>query len=321
MESQLQSMINTGQLGYSQPNVYNPYNNIIPIGQTNYNQQQNQYVFRPAMNMNQFGNPYAMNNMCQPNNQYIPNNNAYNYYNPYGAQQNNYAYGYYGGVTPTAYQRMLQEQYSLAKLKYKISGACVGREYTEEQLEYLTNPAARARSMTKEEIEYKREEQQIIQFRNLFAAPQMEQTNAMRASVAIRAMSENFHKEFDDVSLMEFLDDGAGKLLREEWLSKNIKNEGRDLSRTYSSSDYNDLLNLHRSSNPYLNDILDTSRYDNNLDDLEIGLPSIMEMQRRRQQLIEGNVPQYVSTDENQKRRHEFNEQILQQIYSKGVKP
>ena len=41
-------------------------------------------------------------------------------------------------------------------------------------------------------------------------------------------------------------------------------------------------------------------------------------MQRRRRQILEGKVPQFVSTDEAQRRRNEFTNQIMQQIYSKG---
>ena len=67
---------------------------------------------------------------------------------------------------------------------------------------------------------------------------------------------------------------------------------------------------MHKSSNPYVNELLDTSRYDNNLDDMEIGLPQILDMQRRRKQVIEGKVPTYISSEETQRRRHE--------IYNKG---
>ena len=75
---------------------------------------------------------------------------------------------------------------------------------------------------------------------------------------------------------------------------------------------------MHKSSNPYVNELLDTSRYDNNLDDMEIGLPESLDMQKRRKQVLEGRVPTYISSEETQKRRHEFTNQILNQIYNKG---
>ena len=55
-----------------------------------------------------------------------------------------------------------------------------------------------------------------------------------------------------------------------------------------------------------------------NLDDMEIGLPEILDMQKRRKQVLEGRVPTYISSEETQKRRHEFTNQILNQIYNKG---
>lgn len=325
----IQNMINTGQFGCQYPNSYNPYqNNMIPISQVNYNQPQNNgFIYKPVVDVNQYNgnyNPYSSNGFNQFDNginqfgnPYANNRPSYDYYNPYGQNMNGYTNGYYGGITPSQYQKMLQGQNNVLKLKYSIAGACFNKQYTDSELERIVNPRARMQQMSKEELELQKEMHMLKQFEELFANPPLE-TIGMRTAQCIHDMSENMHKEFDSMSLREFLDDNLWKLQREQWLKENIKNRGRDLSRTYSSNDYNELLNMHRSSNPYINELLDNSKYDNNLDDMEIGLPGIMEMQRRRRQILEGKVPQFVSTDEAQRRRNEFTNQIMQQIYSKG---
>ena len=154
-------------------------------------------------------------------------------------------------------------------------------------------------------------------YESLIQQPPLE-TQAMRTARCIQDMQYNYHEEFDDHSLREFLSDDLWKLNREFWIAENIKSKGRDLSRTYSSDNYNELLNMHRSSNPYIDQLLDTSRYDNNLDDMEVGLPEILDARRRRQQIYEGKVPTFISSEESQRRRHEFTSQVLNQIYNKG---
>ena len=340
----IQNMINTGQFGVQTPlqqSAYNPYqqqygnpyaqqyNNIIPIGQVGYNQgyyyqqqmpQTNNYIFAPTQPQQVYaGNPYQhpyFNNggaYAQPN---------YNYYDPYGYKGYNNQYGgyqnYYGGYySPQMYQKQQHQQQELLKMKYRIAGKCFGKEYTDTELEAIVNPVVRREQIPQEKRDLIEEGKRMAYYESLLYQPPLE-TQAMRTAAHIYDIRENFHKEFDDHSLFEFLNNDLWKLQREFWIRENVKSRGRDLSSTYSSDDYNELLSMHKSSNPYVNELLDTSRYDNNLDDMEIGLPQILDMQRRRKQAIEGKVPTYISSEETQRRRHEFTNQILNQIYNKG---
>ena len=76
---------------------------------------------------------------------------------------------------------------------------------------------------------------------------------------------------------------------------------------------------MHRSSNPYINELLDNSRYDNNIDDMELGMNIAFDKERRRKQILECKVPSFISSEETQRRRHEFTSQIMQAIYNKGA--
>ena len=313
----MQNMINTGQFGTQMPlqmSSYNPYagnqyNNIIPISNVGYNEYQqlpqSSYVFAPVQQ--QYG--------YQPYNQ-----PKYDYYNPYGNTFNN-AYNnytpYYANMNQRYYMQAEKQHQGMMKLKYSIAGACFGKSYSNEQLEAMVNPAVYVESLSQEKRELINEHRTMRYYQSLICQPPLE-TQAMRTARCIHDIQVNFHNEFDNHSLAEFLTNDLWKLQREFWIAENIKSKGRDLSSTYSSNDYNELLNMHRSSNPYINELLDTSRYDNNLDDLEIGLPQILDMQRRRKQLLEGKVPTYISSEETQRRRHEFTNQILNQIYNKG---
>ena len=55
-----------------------------------------------------------------------------------------------------------------------------------------------------------------------------------------------------------------------------------------------------------------------NLDDIEIGMQMAFERERRRKAILEGKVPEFISSDETQRRRHEFTQQLLNKVYSKG---
>ena len=338
----VQNMINSGQFGTQTPlqlSAYNPYeqygnpyaqqyNNIIPIGQIGYNQIYNQpqmpetnnYIFAPTQPQQGYaGNPYQ--------HPYFNNGGAYakpqyDYYDPYGYKGYNNPYGgyqnYYGGYySPQLYQRQQKQQQELLKTKYRIAGKCFGKEYSDAELEAIVNPVVRVQQISQEQREILDEARKMSYYESLLHQPPVE-TMDMRTAACIHDMKKNYHDEFDNHTLREFLDEDLWKLNREFWLRENVKYRGRDLSNTYSSNDYNELLNMHKSSNPYVNELLDTSRYDNNLDDMEIGLPEILDMQKRRKQVLEGRVPTYISSEETQKRRHEFTNQILNQIYNKG---
>ena len=331
----VQSMINNGQFGHEQPmtsNNYNPYmnqnpyqqpmqyGNMIPVGQTNYNcysynyDQQNMnvgaqnntngFVFAPVQAKTNYYDPYGS---CGYNNPYA--------YNQYG---NNY-YGAY--VAPTLIKQKQREELNKLKIKYQLAGAFYGKTYTDEELDRMLNPEHPANILSNEERAARAEYKQMCFYEQLFQQPPME-TNAMRTAKCLYDMSYNFHKEFDNHGLCQFLEEDLWKLQREQWIENNIvRNSSRNLANTYSSAEYNQLLNMHRSSNPYINELLDTSRYDNNLDDMEIGLPvaAAFDREARRRAILEGRVPSFISSDETQKRRNEWTNKILSQIYSKGV--
>ena len=85
----------------------------------------------------------------------------------------------------------------------------------------------------------------------------------------------------------------------------------------YSSKDYNELLNMHRSSNPYINDLFNQAKYDNNINDMELGLAEVFERERRRRNVLEGKLPTYISSPEVQAQRRAFTEELMSQIYQK----
>ena len=324
----VQNMVNNGQLPYNQPMYYDSgyqqYNNIIPIGQIGYNQPQpnNNYVFRPTVQQQNYYDPYGCNSQSVYN-PYANYNQGYNnqQYNPYVNYNQGYNYynNYYGGIIQSRdyYEKQKRENLELLKQKYRIAGAWYGKEYTEEELDKMVNPDNPVNRPTRKELAVAEEYKRTSYYMQLMQQPPLE-TNAMRTARAMRDISYNFHKEFDGHGLCQFLEEDLWKLQREEWIRENLnpKTNGRDLSRTYNREDYNELLNMHRSSNPYINELLDTSRYDNNLDDMEIGLPQILSA---RKSIYEQPVPKFISSDEAQKRRHEFTSEILKSAMSKGV--
>lgn len=346
MNDTIQNMIQTGQFGaYSpmqQPN-YNPYmnqqyNNMVPIN--GYQQQyDNGYVFQPINNQqtysyyqqpkydyyNPYGQPiqqqYGMYNNQYNNYQPYGNyqyNNGYNQYNNYGYNQP-YGYGQYNNYQPyvtTSQRKMIDEQVELAKMKYRLVDAYFNRKTDEEELDRRLNPYNQVNISTPEEIANKQMAQRMAYLASLpYETPDKPNADAMY----LRQMSSNMHKELDRHSLCEFLENDLWKLKREQWIKDNIqRNADRDLSKLYSSQDYNELLNMHRSSNPYAESLLNTSRYDNNLDDYETGMNLAFDKERRKRLMLEGKVPTFISSEETQRRRHEFTDQILKQIYNKG---
>lgn len=335
-QSSIPQMIQQGQFGVSSPiqqTGYNPYtnqqqmyngyqyNNMVPLNALPYNKANNNFVFQPI-------NGY--NNYYQPQ--------RYDYYNPYGQQQNIYggyypptqyynpytgyqSYGNYSPfISPVQQQKMAAEQVALMKIKYKIAAAWDGKVLDEEELDRRINPQNEVNRLTVEQIAERQETEFINYVSALSRMPMQYENNADREARLMREYSANFHAEFDNHSLAEFLYDDLWKFEREEWIRENIiKSAGRNLSTTYNSNEYNELLNMHRSSSPYINDILNTSRYDNNIDDLEIGMNVVYDKERRRQAILSGKIPSFISSEETQKRRAAWTSQIMDQIYKKGA--
>lgn len=354
----VQNMINNGQFGYNSPMAnnqqFNPYSNtqfmnppiysqpsnIVSFGSMNYNQQtNNNYSFKPVnggfdMGYNQQYSPYQQNGYYQQN-YYGYQPYGYNQYNNYGSnygelspflfspnpvQQQQASSQYYGSLTPqVSYQDIRHRQMGTAKLKASIVNSYFGTEYDPKKIEQMYIPKD---DRTAEEIKRDNEYNKLLYWDSLFRQPAVGalETEAMRTAKCIADMSRNFHEQFDNVGLCEFLEEHLWKFQREEWIRKNIDIKSRrDLSRIYSIQDYNELLKLHKSStNPYLNDLLDNTKYDNNLDDMEIGLPSVLlDAERRKRNILEGKVPTYISSPETQKQREGYMNMIMEQVYSK----
>ena len=351
MEQQnMQGMIYSGAFGTSGPMTspgFNPYqNNIISFG--NYNQpmmqpqhqysnpygmqqpQNNGLIFQPVGGYQQ-QSPYGAYVQQQQSNYYNPYGNTFNQssyginqngYSPYG---NAYSYNNYGGYTPfispVAMQQYQNQQVELFKLKYRLANHYVGNSVDEEYLDRLCNP--------NNPIHQKTEEQRAIDEDNKFmqyvskvanGTIQVPKSQVQREAEMLNQMSYNMHQALDHHSLCQFLEEDLWRLQREEWIRQNIKiNGNRDLSAVYNSNDFNELLKLHNSStNPYISDLLNNSKYDNNLDDIEVGMNLAFEKERRRKAILEGKVPEFISSDETQKRRHEWTQQLINQVYRKG---
>lgn len=362
-------MIQSGIFGTTEPiqqnNGYNPYNNIIPFG--NYNTQQqyqchnnniyyganynnnnsvdhnsiainnnyyNPYNNQYIGNSNNYYNPYGNQYIGNGNNYYSPYNNMYNnqqYVTPYGNNQqyqnqyNQYSYNNYNGYrpfySPYATGQYEEERKKLFKMKYRLANTVNG-VVDEERLEKLVNPEIKQNVLTDEEREI-RDNYNFVQYVDNYAnSPYVVETPSMRDTRILNLMSKNFHDAFDTHSLFTFLEEDLWKLKRDEWVGENINIRGdRNLSSTYNSNEYNELLNMHKSTNnPYINDLLSNTRYDNNIDDYEIGMQAAFDKERRRRAILEGKVPEFISSDEVQKRRHAWTQEIMNQIYNKGGK-
>jgi hypothetical protein len=208
------------------------------------------------------------------------------------------------------------------KLKTRLCAKYFGQKVDEEFLDRRFNPDNKANKVAMQEYyndpnlaELKR----MNQIGSLVEHPVME-TQAMQTARLIRDMSANFHREFDNVGLCEFLEDHLWKFQREWWIRDNIDfNNSKDLSDTYNKNYYKELLGMHRGGNgQFMNDLLNTSKYDSNLDDPEIGLPSVLlTAEQRRKQILEGPVPHFISSPETQRKRNEFFSQLTGLIAAK----
>lgn len=329
-QSPVQYMIQNGQFGVSSPiqqtNMYNPYmnqqqqfnpyNNIVPMNAFQPQPpQQNGYVFQPINNCGYYQQP------------------KYDYYNPYGAQQVQYGYqnpyaGYqgYGNyspfINPMVQQKMINDQISITKLKFKIAANYHGMELNEALVDEALNPRPKIDNRSVDEIEKWQNYRLLQNINNLVNSPVQYETTRDREARYAREYSQNMHDALDNHSMAEFFSDDLWRLERETWIRDNIaKRNGRNLSKTYDSNAYNELLNFHRSNNPYTNQLMNSSRYDNNIDDLELGMNAVYDRERRRQAILNGKIPSFISSEETQKRRNEWTNQLINQIYAKGGKP
>ena len=306
------------QYAYNQPQYYyNPQqpSNIVPIGQQNYND--NGYVFKPAPQSQYYNGGYYGGGLgC--NQQYY--NNGYGYNNGYSMPY----YGDYGyTLNPDGTERRMtyreaqQQQIDSFKIMIRCCDGFFGRTRTEEELEQIANPKPVIDERTQEQIQNDREFAEMQRISALQNMPQPE-SNFQRKFRLLGEESYKRHQMYDNMSLFEFLNNNFWKLREQQWLEENVnRNSGRDLSRTYSSKNYNELLGLHKSSDSYTSQILDESKYESSLNDIEIGLGNIIEAQRRKKALLEGKVPTFISSEETQQRRSNFINKIIGNMYKK----
>ena len=326
----------------------NSNNNIIPFGNDNYNNQPQQfgYNYQPQYQYNQqqeytfapiggYNQPQQFGYNYQPQYQYNQQF-GYNGYNNYGFnpvynidpfllsymnKNGEVVFMNPNSVQISEYNNIQSGMIRVNKLKARMCAKFCNNDITEEQLDEKFNPnnpknirKREENSITPEQIEMRK----MQQITDLLKYPCME-TEAMRRARLIHDMSANFHKMYDGVGMFDFLENELWKFQREWWIEDNINmKSSRDLSQQYKQRSYMDLLNMHRSTNPYVNDLLSNSKYDNNVDDMEIGLPSVLATaDQRRRQILEGRVPQFISSAETQKQRNKYFSELTSMIRAK----
>ena len=331
--------IQGGGFGINQPISYNPYNNQMPNniinfggGYNPYQQQQQQgYTFQalPQFNTNNYYDPYATS-YSNRSNYYSPYGPDYNYnpqpqygypqygYPQYGYPQYPYGYNQYSREAATQMMNRQKQSIEVQKILQRGLNNYYGITMTEDELDRMFNPMHPANRVSDERLEALRDFKEMQAIQEIQFSPQKHYfTDQLAAMYCIDAMNKA-RVPYDNHSLCQFLEDDLWRIQKQQWIDTHCKpNNGRDMSNTYDSAQYNELLNMHRSSNPYVNQLLDNSRYDNNLDDTEIGMQAVMERERRRREILSGKVPDFVSSPERQQARHEWTQQILNQIYGK----
>ena len=325
-------MIQNGQFGVSSPiqqTAYNPYNNMMPLNASYQQQPTNNFVFQPINYgyqppqqnyYNPYGNPQQ--------NYYDPYGQQQNYYNPYGQQSYYSPYGQSQAIyNPIIMMQQIEQannqHLAVLKAKYRVAAAYSGKNVTEEELDRMLNPQNKSNMPSEAESAAIRDHQAMVALYNSFEHAAYYESAFDRQTRIMQEYSANYHKEFDNHSLAQFLDEDLWKLQREDWIRKNInRSASRNLKNTYNSNDYNELLELHRSSNPYIRDLLNNSRYDNNIDDLELGMDFVRAKQQRALSVRNMEIPSIsmVSSKETQERRAAFSNSIMNIIKSnKGL--
>ena len=273
---------------YQEPqfDYYNPWNNSF----------QNQY--QPQFNYNYNNQPYFYN----ANNQYQPQFN-YNY--------NNQPYFY---NTNDQYQNYIHDQQYGYRVLCNIVNKYCNKGWSEEDIDNMLNPKSRENNKENfEEIMQRREGDYLNHIINS-PTPNEYNCSIIRNHMnAMRTLVE-FHKNYDRHSMYEFLCKDLPEIFYGFWIEENCNpNATRDLSQLYNSDDYNELLKMHRSNNPYMNQILDNSRYDNNLDDNELGIELAFKRAKMKADLLEGRI----SSEEKMRRRELMTQEIINMINSR----
>ena len=236
--------------------------------------------------------------------------------------QQNYGYGYNNGYMPLrSYQEqnVYQQNYiELQKLKYKICCSVTGTEYSEEVAEMLFNPYYEQQNQQKDPVQLERDRiwedtKRIVRYANdpnnvYYSQEQLE-------GMFMQEQMRNYHEALDSHNLCEFLEEDLPRLNREIWISKYIdKNASRNLSKTYNSQAYNQLLMSHATSNPYIMKIIKEGHYDNITE--EMGVIELLKNKGSPGKGLDG-LPAFMHSPEIEKHRKMFTESILEQFREK----
>lgn len=247
------NQIQNGYFGSTQPmpqqGVYmNQYN------YPNYNQyyQPQQPVYQPVQYQSPFGGNY--------NNPYAGQTFGYNQFGQY--QPNQFQ-------SPTYMQKEIDNQKKLFELSARLCAAYRGKEINEERLRERLYPSVRQQNLPQKshkEMMEDRDWNDTIQMMRIADDPNTYyRTRSYSCMVMFNEQLRAEAEEFKGHNLVQFLNDDLWKLEREAWIRKNInRGQDRNLSTTYNSREYNELLNMHNSGNPILNVLMDEDKYDNN---------------------------------------------------------
>ena len=301
----IQDMIQSGQFGYTSPQPYNPYMNQQTFynNVASFNQPSNNFVYAP-INNNSYG---------------YYQNQRYNYYDPYGSSSYGNAGVYQQFNSPASYQVMMNEQIALDKIKLRLVAnyfhTTFDEEKYDENIRKQFNPPTKSYSI--EEIRDQAE------FANAFkVADACNNNKGLINPVDISAYYhacyvQSVHDNFDTHSLAQFLYCDIPRIKKHDWIKENVNVSGRNLSTSYNSKAYNELLDLHRSSNPYVTELLSNSRYDNNIDDYEMGMRIVADKAQRVKQIMASEVPSEVTPDDVRYKRMLWTNSVMQQIADK----
>ena len=260
-------------------------------------------------------------------------------FQPYGYQQ--YQYGYGGGLRYSPYAPMMslqmreqlkKQEIMKAKIKLRYISTFMNLGWTEEQIDEWANPDNPKNQKTPEQEKKDKEWAEWCMFHYYETHPPAQLSPQQMLGQQIQNQINVIHRELDSHSLCEFLEEDLPRLLREIWIDENIKkNATRQLNGTYDSQAYNELLNMHISSNPYLMRLLKAAEENNDNTgtislsskaDQELGeMMDMMAEARDRADKWLKNRPSLVNpiltSPEIVKQRHDFFEDLIAQMKEK----
>ena len=310
-------------------NYYNYNNNMIPVGSMGYNNYYQGYNNYQYPQMQQYQQNAYYNNYYNPygyNNYYNYNNNRFLSDSNMRMMSKSWNHNTY--QSPYVYMNNQQQAFNnrnkMFKLKAKIACKIIGVEYDEEYYDELLNPKSYIETPSPEEVRKSMEWRDIQ--RIAYFADHQNQVYVHERYVAYThaQYNANFHNQLDNHSLCEFLEEDYPRLMREFWIRENINPNGsRDLSGTYSSTEYNELLALHANNGnnmPNNNSMwVPTSTYiRKDEDDIEVGLEQIVnKLERYRQNKLKSitlKIPDYIASPEVKKLHYDFFTELSSQV-------